>query len=1000
MHRRDFFRHLGTTAGTAATLGSALGAERSEAESESRFEKQGQRLKCDLSGAWRFYLDETNTGVSRRWFEKEPSNAEAKLIQVTVPSVWQQYLDIQGGVGWYFRDVSLPPETQGRNLRLRFGAADYFTRVWWNGQEVGSHEGGFTPFEVNVSHAARPGENRVAVRVLDVGPDMEIDGFRYDEISAGHLHDWREGFNFNGIWQPIGLIVSDPVYVADVFLVPNLASSSAEARLEVLNSLDRKVEASLAVTVRPWRGNEATAGDSRQNVTLAPGLNRVTLPINIRQAHAWSVADPFLYLAETSVSEGARRLDDTTVRFGLRELTVRPDGFFYLNGKRIFLKSAHYQTTEPLTLAFPFNDQMARTLIATAKELGSNFMRHQDAAVASSILDAADELGIMIQAEPAMARHKDFPALGALAVRETTELIRRDRNRPSMGIWCMVNEQAAGMSVVRKMCQVARDLDPSRLITESAGGNSRYYPPHSSEGISYLDEHYYPGNPLSEGMLGYLRTRGVPGQLYFVTETGYAGLEDFDAVLAKYGSAPNKTMLDYRGFARQKKGIEEFFQTTELKSIFPDLAAFREAAQTMQANAVRRTFEGFRANPNFSGYNVVQLFDSNANEVDGLIDFWINKRKKAFYAMQEINRPLLLVVQCTPFLNPKVGREVEVAVTLVNDEQIAGRKTLRVRVLGPTGAELFSREESVEARPWANRLFTQKVDVGQQSGQVTVKAELLDGSQVLLTKEEYLTVYNPRDLRWPDRGFAVFDPEQKWPEQKRKDWQSRTNLRVREFDPDTARPEVVVVTEFAELWRRPPEFQKLLRLVDSARRGSTILFMGVPRDGTPPQGSLMSEDSAFYPLTIASVLGFRLGVSGGWGTLTNPYSWGASAIEAGCGVTNHPIFEGLPGPGLMDWEYGNVVTKVVATPMRLTVENTGPSVKIIPYENGKVVFCTLKLLENLEQDGLAEKLFCNMVAHLDRGLPGDLRSPTPREQEFARFQQTQLRDCWEKYLRA
>ena len=122
--------------------------------------------------------------------------------------------------------------------------------------------------------------------------------------------------------------------------------------------------------------------------------------------------------------------------------------------------------------------------------------------------------------------------------------------------------------------------------------------------------------------------------------------------------------------------------------------------------------------------------------------------------------------------------------------------------------------------------------------------------------------------------------------------------------------------------------------------------------------------SAFRPLTIASVLGFRVAVSeatGGWGTLTGPYSWGAGEIQAGCPVTCHPVFEGLPGPGLMDWEYGNIVPKLVVKPLRMAVEYTGPAIKIVSCESGKVVFCTLRLLENLEQDGLAEKLFCNLL---------------------------------------
>src|SRR5437867_9370473 len=97
-----------------------------------------------------------------------------------------------------------------------------------------------------------------------------------------------------------------------------------------------------------------------------------------------------------------------------------------------------------------------------------------------------------------MSKMRDHPAMEELAVRETRELIRRDRNRPSIGIWNMINEQAAGMKVVRQMAQLGRELDPTRVITESAGGPSHYYRPYSTEGVSYLTEHGYQNAPLSE----------------------------------------------------------------------------------------------------------------------------------------------------------------------------------------------------------------------------------------------------------------------------------------------------------------------------------------------------------------------------------------------------------------------------------------------------------------------------------------------------------------------
>src|SRR6202035_2787407 len=117
----------------------------------------------------------------------------------------------------------------------------------------------------------------------------------------------------------------------------------------------------------------------------------------------------------------------------------------------------------------------------------------------------------------------DHPGMEELALRETRELIMRDRNRPSIGIWNLINEQAAGMKVVYKMAELGRKLDPTRIITESAGGPSHFYRPYSIEGVSYLTEHGYQNAPLSESVLEYWRKRGVAGQLYFVTEFGFGG---------------------------------------------------------------------------------------------------------------------------------------------------------------------------------------------------------------------------------------------------------------------------------------------------------------------------------------------------------------------------------------------------------------------------------------------------------------------------------------------
>ena len=224
MERRDFIKRAGiypfAVRGVAATLTSGGNA----------FRVQGERQVLDLSGPWQLRMDSANRGLDQRWFEAEPSGGDRRAIAVEVPSIWQQYVDEGGGIGWYFKEFSLPEELLGRGMRLRFGAVDYRAQVWFNGRELGEHEGAFTPFEFDIRHAARTGVNRLVVRVVDAGRDFRsrycglpgwerpawepVDGLYFEDIPAG-FQDWREGFNHSGVWQPVEVLVHDQVYVTD-----------------------------------------------------------------------------------------------------------------------------------------------------------------------------------------------------------------------------------------------------------------------------------------------------------------------------------------------------------------------------------------------------------------------------------------------------------------------------------------------------------------------------------------------------------------------------------------------------------------------------------------------------------------------------------------------------------------------------------------------------------------------------------------------------------------
>src|SRR4051812_32308006 len=171
MKRRDLFRGAGLSLLLSSGASAQTSRSQEPAPPASSFENRGRRMVMDLSGRWQLHMDDKDAGVRDRWFAKRPGASPSRSFDVVVPSVWQQYVDLQGGVGWYYKDLQISSGIVGKILRLRFEAVDYRARVWLNGREAGTHDGGFTPFELDVSRLAKAGANQLAVRVSDVGRD-------------------------------------------------------------------------------------------------------------------------------------------------------------------------------------------------------------------------------------------------------------------------------------------------------------------------------------------------------------------------------------------------------------------------------------------------------------------------------------------------------------------------------------------------------------------------------------------------------------------------------------------------------------------------------------------------------------------------------------------------------------------------------------------------------------------------------------------------------------
>ena len=334
-----------------------------------------------LDGDWHFLADPTGT------LDVQKLDSSPYVRPTRIPSSWQsQFADLRdyAGAAWYWRTITVEPPAADQVALLRFDAVDYAADVYVNGQKAGSHEGGYLPFEIDVTSLLHAGENQVAVRVADPGarPHEVVEGISYAEIPHGK-QNWY--VQTSGLWQSVELdyrprmrlgsvhisAAPDGPFVITASVVGVGAPGSARVAAEALDPSGKSV----------WT--------SAQDVTA--GVASAKLSGLIHDPLLWSTSSPNLYELHVSLSSG----DSTRCRFGFRSLTTH-EGKFYLNGKAIYLRGALDQDFYPDSTYTPPSLDFLRDEMRKAKALGLNLLRCHIKVPDPRYLEAADETGMLI----------------------------------------------------------------------------------------------------------------------------------------------------------------------------------------------------------------------------------------------------------------------------------------------------------------------------------------------------------------------------------------------------------------------------------------------------------------------------------------------------------------------------------------------------------------------------------------------------------------------------
>lgn len=424
-----------------------------------------RRKQMVLDGDWNFNIDREEKGEERGWHT--PDYTADSWGSYPVPGNWDTYLPElfgYGGVGWYRTTFEVRPASPGDHIYLRFEGANYATTVWLNGHPVGSHEGGFDPFEFDVTGLLRTGQpNLLAVKV-DNWP-------RINRVPNSYAGWW----NYGGIFRSVMLLSLPPVRARDIFVHADEVVDGKPLRLALtlLNETDQPVQ----VTARAFLhldGSPVNLPGELSAPASIPAGGQVTVEFvtPLPNPALWSPKAPNLYDLRVDLFGGRRLIDRSELRFGVRKFAVEGTKLM-LNNQPIFLTGFNRHEEYFGSGRVDSDGQLEVDLLQIQAMNGNLVRMHYQAH--PDLYDLADELGLLVFAEIPFWQVgvKDPTEWQNPQVWQTAETMLRTlvgslKNHPSVVIWSVGNECATQLPesrpLVGRMVEIVKSLDTSRPV--------------------------------------------------------------------------------------------------------------------------------------------------------------------------------------------------------------------------------------------------------------------------------------------------------------------------------------------------------------------------------------------------------------------------------------------------------------------------------------------------------------------------------------------------------
>lgn len=434
------------------------------------------RARLTLDGIWAFALDPDSAGRAERWPTRRlPGRGDmavpASFNDIVADAAMRDYV----GDLWYQRFVDVPTAWGGQRIVLHFGSATHRATVWVDGTEVVRHEGGYTPFEADVTDLVSPGSRSL----LTVCVNNELSfttippGVLVDTPAGSRQRYWHDFFNYAGLHRTVWLCAVPTVRLDDVTVVTGLDAGTGTVNWSAtVTGGDGQTE--VRVVLRDEDGATRAAGQGGAGTLVVPDV------------HPWHPGEGYLYELTLEVTSAGLVVDTYRLDVGIRTVEVRGTEFL-INGEPFYFKG--FGKHEDLAvIGKGHNDAFLVHDFRLMQWIGANSFRTSHYPYAEEVLSYADRHGIVVIDETAAVGlnmglgggifgSQGYVTFSPDTINDRTrevhaqairELIARDKNHPSVVLWSIANEPESDTvgaeDYFRPLFDVAREADPTRPV--------------------------------------------------------------------------------------------------------------------------------------------------------------------------------------------------------------------------------------------------------------------------------------------------------------------------------------------------------------------------------------------------------------------------------------------------------------------------------------------------------------------------------------------------------